>query len=172
MLDATKHQDDKVGRLLAAVAFLTGALVLSDVSVLRATYELGDSEFRLPALLIGSFLILDLVAVMIWVLTLATPLRPPGQSDRSKQLDAERSSFQKSSYLFFLQIGRLSLSDWRSQWPAAPQIHSLRAHVTQDLISETHNLATRALQKYEQSRQAARVFLASLALLAPGLVGS
>lgn len=155
VLDATKHQDDKIGRLLAAVAFLTGgALVFTTRDILQATYALGDHEYRLTALLLGAFLVLDLVAVALWILTMATPLTWPDTSDKHQ------------SFLFFRAIADMKEDEWKEKWAS----DNLTEQHTDNLIVEAHNLARRADGKYDRSRLATRIFLASLILLVPALV--
>jgi hypothetical protein len=155
VLDATKHQDDKIGRLLAAVAFLTGgALVFTARDILQASYVLVGHEYRLTALLLGAFLVLDLVAVVLWILTMATPLTLPG------------TSASDPSFLFFRVIAKGSKDEWREKWKS----EDLAEGYTDDLIAEAHNLARRADGKYDRSNLATRIFLASVILLVPTLV--
>lgn len=155
VLDATKHQDDKIGRLLAAVAFLTGgALVFTARDILQATYVVGGHEYRLTALFLGAFLVLDLVAVILWILTMTTPLTSPGTS-RSDQ-----------SFLFFHLIAKTPEDEWKGKWAT----EGLVERHTNDLIVEAHNLARRAEGKYVRSGLATRIFLASVIVLVPTVI--
>jgi hypothetical protein len=60
VLDATMHQDDKVGSLLAAIAFLIGgAIALGSLTrVLHVRYRLDSEAIPLPALLLAVFRVL------------------------------------------------------------------------------------------------------------------
>ena len=160
VLDATKHQDDKIGRLLGAVAFLTGgALVFADRDFLDAGYDLGGREYPLIALCLGAFLVLDLAAVIIWFLTVSAPLGMPEQS---------AAEAAKGTHLYFQGIAKRPLADWRTAWDQDSA--SIAETITANLVTEAHNLAVRADRKYERSRLASRIFLSSVVLLVPTLV--
>ena len=60
VLDATKHQDDKIGRFLTAIAFLfTGAIAFGTRSdLLQIRYSLGTEDRALPAICLALFLAL------------------------------------------------------------------------------------------------------------------
>lgn len=107
-LDATKHQDDKIGRFLAAIAFLTGgALVFFDRDVLGVLYRLGNRDLPLAAWSLGAFLVLVSMSVLLLILSLATPLTMPVAR---KRLRLGRS------HLFFLAIAGETEESWRRLW--------------------------------------------------------
>ena len=159
VLDATKHQDDKIGRLLGAVAFLTGgALVFADPDVLAQAYRMDGRDYPLAAIFLGAFLVVDLLAVVLWLIAMSAPLTDPGTRDHS--------------YTFFRLIARDT--SWATRWelgtdsPHDPK--GLEERVALDLVDEARNLAGRASRKYEVSRVASAVFLAAILLLLPTLV--
>jgi arginine exporter protein ArgO len=100
VLDATTHQDDKVGRFVAGIAFLTAAALvfLQQAGVLSVHYRLGNSEVALPALTLGGFLVLIMFSLLAYVLATSAPLTVP--SAKAKQAP----STAPSSRLFFLLI--------------------------------------------------------------------
>lgn len=157
VLDATKHQDDKVGRLLAAVAFLTGgALIFAKADYLTKSYPVGAHEYHLTAIFLGAFLFFDFIAITLFVLTVATPLTFPGRA----------SGGGKTSHLFFHVISRKTQDEWTASWSD----NDLAAKFEEELIDETYNLAYRAASKYQRSRMASTFFLAAILCLIPTLV--
>src|SRR5437016_5520390 len=75
VLEATKHEDAKVGRFLTAIAFLVaGALAFVSGDVLRTTYRVGDSTIPIPAILMGLFLSITVISVLMLILAIGTPL--------------------------------------------------------------------------------------------------
>ena len=82
VLDATKHQDDKIGQLLTGVAFLTAATLalaaLEPISIITRRFTV--EPFSLPVLLItlAVFLLGIAFGFMLLLISLSTPLRLPG----------------------------------------------------------------------------------------------
>ena len=105
-LDATKHQDDKIGRFMAGIAFLiAGALVFNEPTVLQATYLVGDTSLPLPALTLGTFLVLVVLSLFFYVLAMSAPLTiPPG------------TTTDRRSHQYFLLIAGETRDTWRSYW--------------------------------------------------------
>ena len=79
VLDATKHQDDKIGQLLTGVAFLTAATLalaaLEPISIVSRRFA--SEPFSLPLLLItlAVFLLGIAFGFMLLLISLSTPLR-------------------------------------------------------------------------------------------------
>jgi hypothetical protein len=160
VLDATKHQDDKIGRILAAIAFLTGgALVFANAAALNTIYHVGNEHFRLTAIFLGVFLFCDLASVILYILTIMTPLTYPGTVS---------GSGTTASHIFFHVIARTPKREWRAAWRMDDE--QLDAVVKEELIDEIYNLGTRAEQKNRRSRAASAFFLASILYLVPTVV--
>jgi hypothetical protein len=168
VLDATKHQDDKIGRILTAVAFLTGgALVFANKSILGGIYQVGDHAYHLTALFLGVFLFFDLLAVMLFILAVATPLTYPGLVS---------GTGSNRSRLFYRVIGKTPWKDYEALW-AQKDAESkddmdqrLTEAVSSDLVAESYNIARRVLRKNDRSRDAAAFFLFALIFLVPTIV--
>lgn len=165
VLDATKHQDDKIGRVLTSVAFLTAAtLALASLSSARfVTRRFDVSPFVLPLGLITLVIFLVGVAftVMLLLTSLATPLRLPGMVT-SKHKHVEWAKGVRGSQLYFYEIAGLTANEWARKWSAAPE--ELKKERLDSLVIETRNLADRTNSKYDRTTEAAA--LLSLALLA------
>src|SRR4051812_35004730 len=79
VLDATKHQDDKIGRFLTAIAFLTAAsLAFVNAAGLAATpFEIPGFRVQLLAILLGAFVTLAILSALWFVLSLSTQVTLP-----------------------------------------------------------------------------------------------
>lgn len=126
LLDATKHQDDKVGRLLAATAFLTAAsLALANLVAGRALPRRfmihGELLPPLALLALATFLLSVVFSVIMLTYSIATPLTIPAFTGPS-----QRTTGKEPSQIFFLEIAGVSLAEWQDKWSegehASPRI--------------------------------------------------
>lgn len=165
VLDATKHQDDKINRFLAAIAFLTtGAIAfLFSTDVLSVHHQIGSRQIPLIAIFAGLYLVLTVAAVTLLMLSLSAELRLPGR--RSPSWD--KVSLDRS-YLYFSMIADRPVGPWMTEWdqPIDRLEHELRFQYT----SEAHNLAERARVKYGRTDEAAALFILALMFLAVGFL--
>jgi hypothetical protein len=171
VLDATKHQDDKIGRLLTAIAFLTAAsLALASLAtsptLVRRFVVSGAPRGpqHLPPLVLitlATFLVCVVLAVVLLVDALATPLRIPGLGHDVRQ---KRVSLGDFSQIYFYDIAGLGRDEWQRKWSAGRA--ALRAELAPMYRNETHNLAVRVDFKYARTNEA--VAILSLGLLAFG----
>lgn len=159
VLDATKHQDDKIGRFLAAIAFLTsGALVFAaNATVLGARFRLGRHILQLPAIALGLFLALVTLSAMLFILATSTPLTLPQAGTRSGH---------GLSHLFFMSIANETNKTWTDSWANS----NLSQDMEGEFIGESLNIARRADRKYQRSTQAAVLFMVALVFFVVGLV--
>jgi Ca2+/Na+ antiporter len=170
VLDATKHQDDKIGRLFTGVSFLTAAALalanLGDPRYLSQKYTEFAKPVELPPLgimALAVYLVLVIICVMLLINSLATPLRVPGgKSDpASVPVPWAGNSNIKASQIFFFSIAKYSVHEWSQKWTATPL--DLKRELVASLINENHNLAVRTQFKYGRTSEAISVF--NLALL-------
>ncbi len=170
VLDATKHQDDKIGQLLTSLAFLTAATIA--LFALEPTQLLGGEfivpPFRLPLGLIALtvFLLGIAFSVMLLLINLSAPLRLPGlggsRTARSSGRSIDWAGNVKASQIYFFEIAGLSIDEWECKWNATA--HALERERLASLIKETHNLSLRTSAKYDRTTEA--VSLLSVSLLA------
>lgn len=170
VLDATKHQDDKIGQLLTSLAFLTAAAIalaaLEPAQLLAGKFIV--PPFRLPLGLIALtvFLLGIAFSVMLLLINLSTPLRLPGlggsRRERSRGRDITWAGKIKGSQVYFFEIAGLSIDEWERKWDATAAV--LESERLTSLIKETHNLSLRTSAKYDRTTEA--VSLLSLSLLA------
>jgi hypothetical protein len=158
VLDATKHQDDKVGRFLTAVSFLViGAITLGTKPELMAVrYQLEPSRapVPLPAWLLILFFMFIAMSLALLVTAMGARLHVPGGS-----------SSPPRSHLFFLSIAQRSDDEWAEMWsPPSRVVGSMfRAEYQREIM----NIARRAKQKYSRTLWAGASL--QMALLCLGL---
>ena len=174
VLDATKHQDDKIGRMITGIAFLTAAAL--------SLAALGGAEFVTRSFYVGPFhlplglitLIVFLVGVIFTVLlllgSLATPLRIPGlgQEDEAQRKRRRQQKWVRDvrvSQSYFYPISGVSVDRWVDKWRGS--VEDLKEERLEQLIREIHNLAVRTTFKYNRGTEA--VSALSFSLLTLGL---
>jgi hypothetical protein len=161
VLDATKHQDDKIGRFLTAIAFLiAGALVFTRPEVLQARYVVGGAHLRLPALALIIFMVLVVLSVLLYVLAMGAPLTVPSPATRRRQ--------RHRSYLFFLLIADETRESWWRLWNTSDD--EIEAELLHEYVNETRNIAQRVDQKYERANEASALFVVALLFFLLGTV--
>lgn len=149
VLAATTHEDDKVGRFLAAIAFLVaGALFFAQqAEALQAHYDLGI-ELALPALSLVVFLFTITLAVLKYLLAISAPVTiPPGGES-------------KRSHMFFLLIAKETEDSWRALWNRPKE--DLRRELIEYYRVEILNLGQRAHNKRRRSEEASALFVVAL----------
>ncbi|MGE5826835.1 MAG: hypothetical protein ACM30G_00520, partial [Micromonosporaceae bacterium] len=171
VLDATKHQDDKIGRMLTSVAFLTAAVLslagMKSAEFITRRFTVEPFEIPLGLYCLAAFLVGIVFTVVLLLTSLATPLRVPGlgQVDRSQRSSVGAAGGVRASQLYFYSISNVSLAEWETKWEAPAE--DLKQERLGQLISETHNLGIRTTFKYDRSTEA--VSFLSFSLLAFGL---
>ena len=160
VLDATKHQDDKIGRFLTAIAFLfTGSVALlarSGLIDVRVTMD--GSRRALPALFLGLFLTFSALAVLLLVVALGPNLNLPR---------GQRRPGSSGSRLFFLSIASKTEGDWQLLWRPGTVT---REAMTKTFVEEAHNLAFKTEFKYSRTNEARALFTLGLLFLALAVV--
>lgn len=174
VLDATKHQDDKIGRILTAVSFLTVASLalaaLDSAGMITTRIRLGHSGPVTPLgfLLLGAFFIAVVVVAIQLIGSLSTPLRMPGIEPPRR---SQSSKTREASTVYFNEIEKTSLDSWRRQWVDEDQDYvEFARRRRMQLIGETHNLAVRTAFKYNRTTEAVAILVWALTALASAIV--
>lgn len=151
VLQATKHEDDKIGRFLTAIAFLVaGALLFSQQEgFFEARYDLGDG-WPLPTIAMLGFVFSVVFSVLLYILTIAAPVTPPPV----RQGDPRRSR------LFFQLIAEETPDTWAARWNVSAG--EIRDDLVKQYRVETLNLAYRAYTKRNRSTEATHLFAVAL----------
>jgi hypothetical protein len=166
VLDATKHQDDKIGQLLTSIAFLTAATLalaaLESGNFITRTFAVNPYKLPLALITLIAFLVGVAWSVMLLLASLSTPLRVPGliRPKRDKPIEWVRGV--RTSQIYFYEISQVSVDQWEDKWGAP--VEELKQERLRSLIRETHNLGVRTRAKYDRTTEA--VCLLSIALLA------
>lgn len=173
VLDAVKHQDDKIGRLFAGISFLTAAALamanLGGGALLRQRY-VGWSSVPPAMLCLAAYILLVVLSVTILIGSLATPLRVPGLARGGRRSAHVDWIGPQSSQIYFGEISRIGVKDWERKWTGDP--NSLKTELTQALVGETHNLAVRTQFKYGRMNEAIALFNFALLFLSLTMIFS
>ncbi|MGV9568861.1 hypothetical protein ACWDRX_04220 [Streptomyces nigra] len=164
VLDATKHQDDNIGRLLTGVAFLTAAVLalaaLNSGVYAARTFFVAPYHVPLALIFISIFLLGVSISVIILLAGLTQPLGLPGITD-----PAIYGSHRRFSQIYFLHISQMTRIEWKQRWDdESPS--DLREQRLESLTYEVHSLANRTAYKNDRATEGVAVF--SLSLLAFG----
>src|SRR5947209_5075195 len=125
--DYEKHQDDQIGRYLAAVAFLSGgaATALFASGVIGLRYDIGGHTVAVPAILLASFLVLSALTLLILLASLGPNVTftagGPGTASTAGGPGTASTAGGPvgpgvTSPLFFLPIAQSSRDQWERFW--------------------------------------------------------
>ncbi|MEA2716464.1 MAG: hypothetical protein QOI99_781 [Actinomycetota bacterium] len=161
VLDATKHQDDKIGRFLAGIAFLTSGAIAFGFrgEVLLIHYRAKDGLVPYPALAFSAFLLLVLLGVLLLIISLGPNLSLPKGSHGNRR-----------SRLFFFVIADETPDEWRARWAADVDIATIETEITMNYIDETANIADKTVFKYHRTGEARAVLSLGILALAIGVL--
>ncbi|QHT54679.1 hypothetical protein GXP71_00215 [Cellulomonas sp. H30R-01] len=172
VLDAVKHQDDKIGRLLTGLSFLTAATLslaaLGGANYVTRQFHIAPFTTPLALIALGAFIVGMVFAVVLLLAAFSTPLRLPGQQRTAPRTPSvDWSNGVKGSPVYFYEIIRLSREHWQKKMTSdsAEQDEGLLRERVGSLIDETHNLAARATYKHERITEATAVVVAALLAL-------
>jgi hypothetical protein len=114
VLDATKHNDDKIGRSLTSIAFFTTAGVAFAVGnseqALYVRYRMGGATVPLPSIFLLTFFVIIVLTVIMYLSAMGNPLTLPSQKKNPQDRKKDDSN------LFFFVIARQELDDWKKNW--------------------------------------------------------
>jgi hypothetical protein len=170
VLDATKHQDDKIGQLLTSIAFLTAATIalaaLEPTQILARRFLVPPFSLPLGLIALTVFLLGIAFSVMLLLINLSTPLRVPGlggsAANRGRGRNITWTGNVAASQIYFFEIAGVGVGEWEHKWDATCE--ELERERLESLIKETHNLGLRTSAKYDRTTEA--VALLSISLLA------
>lgn len=156
VIEATKHQDEKIGRLLTAIAFLTAAALavasLKHGVPLATKFHLSSGlDLKIAITFLILFTALVVAVVMLLLVALATPYKLTGPND----------DVEPTAPIFFNSIVRIGKEDWHNAWRQHdPELRNARYRA---YVDETYKLSVRCRYKYELRMEALAIF--ALALL-------
>lgn len=157
VLDATKHNDEKIGRALTSIAFITTAGVAFAVGgnehVLKIRYIMGRASAPLPSIFLLAFFVFILLTVIMYLSAMGNPLTFPEKHDE-----------KIGSNLFFYLIANEDRSSWTETWglDARASYDTIRLGTINNFVNEAHHLAGRVRFKYERMEIARALFITAL----------
>lgn len=157
VLDSTKHQDDKTGRFLTAIAFLTtGSLtLLANVHALSTPFNLDGRMAPLALYSLFIFILSALAAVILFLMGMGSPHSRLPEGSR----DAERLST-----IYFFHISNTPKEEWMRLLKSDSSILSTR--IAEDYWRDSWKLSKRVSIKNERSGEAATMFIFGVLFLA------
>ena len=170
VLDATKHQDDKIGRFLTAIAFLSASAFamanLSNSKFLTSKFFFSSNEgIDLPLITLLVYFLGVLITILLLMSSFATPLKFPS-------LEAKDGTKLKNPYgsstLYFNEIASETPNEWFERWEGPHQ--KILRNEKFSLLVETYNLSLRIRTKYSRMNEAIAVFSFSVLGLAITIV--
>ena len=172
VLDATKHQDDKIGRLLTSIAFLTAATLalaaLSSANFVTRQFSVPPVNLPLGLISLAVFLVGMIFTVMLLLTSLATPLRLPGLTEYSGRPPMDWVAGVEASQSYFREISTVALHEWERKWDAP--VRELERERLVSLVRETHNLGVRTNAKYDRTTECVALLSSSLLAFALAVV--
>src|SRR5918992_871165 len=169
---ATKHQDDKIGRLLTSIAFLTAATLalaaLSSANFVTRQFSVPPVNLPLGLISLAVFLVGMIFTVMLLLTSLATPLRLPGLTEYSGRPPMDWVAGVEASQSYFREISTVALHEWERKWDAP--VRELERERLVSLVRETHNLGVRTNAKYDRTTECVALLSSSLLAFALAVV--
>lgn len=153
VLDATKHQDDKIGRFLTAIAFLfTGGIAFGTrPDVVGAQVAIDAQRLALPGIFLGFFLTLAILAVVLLIIGLGPNLNLPFPERGSSEEEG-----RARSRIFFLSMDRMTAQAWwKQEWESNPPTLE---DAVRNYVFDAHNLATKTAFKSIRTNEARAAF--------------
>lgn len=160
VLDAVKHQDDKIGRLLTGLSFLTAATLavagLGSAQYVTRRFRVEPwGDLPLALIFLGVFVGGVVLAVSLLLAAFNTPLRLLGERQQGREHD---------STIYFFHIARKSVKEWRRTVTKGSNA-CLEERRIQEFANETHNLAARAKYKHERISEATVILVTAMLAL-------
>ncbi len=171
VVESSSHEDEKVGRMLYSMSFLTVGATIAFSSFLGN--RIGNQLFGVDimSVLFLAYLAL-LVSGTIMVLEAMSPrLYLRGASRARRAEDGPHSSAALDSMHFFKSIARRKEEEWLSYFKSMDSETLLRQE-TEQALKQAHFLSRKVTQKIEYIRRAKWIMLlAAISFLAMAVVG-
>jgi hypothetical protein len=167
LYDFEKHQDDKIGRFLTAIAFLAtaaAAIGFANSQFLATRYKFDtNSTINLPAILLAAFFVLLGLTLLILLTSLGPNVTFPR---RNKEIASPSGRDRKDpeSVLFDLSIVKTDPAVWNAMLRGSDR--SAKARISRMYHQEAHNIALNAEFKYDRNNEANAIFGFALLLFA------
>jgi hypothetical protein len=181
--EAHNNLEDRVGRLLNGVAFLTAAILalvaLGSGNYATRLYSLPPFKVPLALAVVVVFLVTVAFAVILLLSAMSGPLGLPiiAGGDMKARFSSQGTPknlpeyIYESSHLDYEGIADLDLEEWRQKWsgadPDRPQykpqsLYDMKKRREASLIGDVHNVAVKTSFKRDRNTEAVSMLLYSL----------
>lgn len=167
VLNAFTTQEERIGRLLTGVSFLTAAVLalaaLSSAIYVVKRFEMTPYKVPLPLAIVVVFLATIILSVLLMVSAVTRPVGLPIVTRRLDEYKGRGSlAFVKnSSQIDYHEIDELSLSEWRGKWEK-DEIEEIREVREDSMVRDIYRLALRAAFSHDRVREAGAILRYSL----------
>jgi len=167
---SSSHEDEKVGRMLYSMSFLTVGATIAFSSFLGNRIGNVTYGVDLMSVLFIAYLIF-LVAGTIMVLEAMSPRLYIGKRGASRGGSKVMTSAELDSMHFFKSISRKSKDDWMESFRSAT-VAELLEREREQALQQAHFLSRKVTEKIEYIRKAKWIMLfAALSFLAMTAIG-
>ncbi|MGP8124326.1 MAG: hypothetical protein ACLQEQ_00415 [Nitrososphaerales archaeon] len=170
VVDSSNHEDEKVGRILYSMSFLTvGTTIAFSAFLGNRIGTIAYGVDLVSVLFLGYILFLVMGTIIILEAMSPRLYLRPGRGARAKGADTDSASLD--SMHFFKSIARKSQAEWLAYFKDAGSADLLMREYD-DALRQAHFLSSKVNQKVEYIRKAKWIMLiAALFLLAMTVAG-
>lgn len=148
VVDSSKHEDEKVSRLLSSMSFLTVAAAVTFSAFISNSVIIHQYDIKLVSILFVVYLIF----LVTGTITMLEAMSPRLHTPRGKG-GARLSSDEIDSMHFHRSIGRKDLNSWLAMFSISSSAELL-ARESDDALRQAHFLSTRVAEKIGYIRRA------------------
>ncbi|GAA1984359.1 hypothetical protein [Catenulispora subtropica] len=166
--------EDRVGRLLTGVSFLTAAVLalaaLNSSQYATRTYYLAPFHVPLALATVVVFLVTVAFAVILLISAMAGPLGLPMVAGEEQKARLGSGGYKKdspcyvfkSSQLDYEDITDLDRSEWDSKWSGSRQLRELKRNREESLKDGIRSLAVKISFKHDRNAEAVVMLIYAL----------
>jgi hypothetical protein len=157
VVESSNHEDEKVGRILTSMSFLTVGAAIAFSTFLSNRTGLSSYGVDLVSVLFFAYLFLLVLGTIIMLEAMSPRLYL--RLRRKDEIKDERSSSAGlESMHFFKSIARTDEAKWLTSFKDA-SVEELLAHERDDALRQAHFLARKVTKKIEYIRRAKWIIL-------------
>jgi hypothetical protein len=163
VIDSSKHEDEKVGRILTSMSFLTVGAAIAFSTFVGNRIGLIAYGVDLVSVLFFAYLFLLVVGTIIMLEAMSPRLHlRPGK--RAEDKDADASSASLESIYFFKSIARTDQAEWLARFKDTSEA-DLLVRQCDDALRQARFLSIKVTHKVEFIRKAKWIILLASSLL-------
>lgn len=166
IISAGEDLDDRVGRLLTGVAFLTAAVLalaaLNSTEFATRRYDLAPYHVPLALAIVLVFLVAVIFSVILLVSAMVGPLGLPGVSESARKYENKKDPdfVRRASQLHYEEIADLGMAEWSDKWDEP--LVQIRRWRRESILRDIHDLCVKISFKHDRNAEAVSVLIYSL----------